>query len=346
MMRSTYWDSIKGWSIIAVIVIHASGNSYTSFTEGSANWVFGITLRQFVNFAVPLFLTLAGLFSRPKVGVTPILFIFSRCLRLIPPYLLWSVAYLMFSKSSHFLDPQLLLTDIFMGKGIGVGYFVIVLLQFIFLTPFIWRIKSIKTHMITMIAFTAIGLFSTYTLRTIFIDHPFGKFPLNAIFFIYWYPFFHFGVFVSLFKEKVIEWVCGVKKVIYFLVPLFVMLSLIEGFFWANHGFISLGTSQMKASSFILSFLSFLSLLYCNNRPSLLDSKVMAWLGRGSYVIYLSHMFALKHVKALLGKSEFVFENQPVFILLATSITVALCSFLLLIAEKTPVRNVGRYMGV
>lgn len=346
-MRSTYWDSIKGLAIIAVVIIHACLSSYNSFPEGSANWVFGMFLCQIVNFAVPIFFALAGLFCRPKANVTPSSFISSRCLRLIPPYLLWTLAYIILSKPSHFQDPQLLLVDIFQGKGVGgIGYFVIVLLQFILLAPLIWKIRTIKTHIIVMISFSAIGLFATYILRTIFIDSSFGKFPLSDIFFIYWYPFFHFGVFTSMYREVVDRWVYRAKKVIIFLVPLVFLLTLLEGFFWSYRGFISLGASQVKASSFTLSFMIFLLLLRFQNQAVFFDTRLVAWLGRGSYVIYLSHNFALVRVETLLSKSGFIFQMQPLFIFLGTSITLALCAFLILLIEKSPMQKIKQYIGI
>jgi peptidoglycan/LPS O-acetylase OafA/YrhL len=197
-----------------------------------------------------------------------------------------------------------------------------------------------------MIIFSIVGLLAMYILRTIFADRAFGKFPLAGILFIYWYPFFHFGVFVNMFREEVNEWICRGKRLILYLVPACFLLALFEGFFWCHQGFISIGTSQIKASSFTLSFLLFLVSLSYQHKNSFFDTKLIAWLGRGSFVIYLSHMFALGRVKALLSQFEFIFQTQPLFIFLATSVTLSLCALLILLIEKSPLQKIKQYIGI
>lgn len=70
-MRESYWDSWKGVAIIAVVAIHASGATQF-FEDGSFNWYFGLVLRQFIDFAVPLFLAMAGYFSMKGATDNPI----------------------------------------------------------------------------------------------------------------------------------------------------------------------------------------------------------------------------------------------------------------------------------
>ena len=197
-----------------------------------------------------------------------------------------------------------------------------------------------------MILLSIVGLLITYILRTVYVSSPFSKFPLVAISFLYWYPFYHFGVFVSMFQEEVGRWLCKIKSSILYLIPFLFLLTLIEGFFWSYQGLTWIGASQIKASSFALSLLIFLLLLSRQNKTSFIDTKVMAWLGKGSYVIYLSHMFALARVKGLLSKIGFIFQMQPVFILLATSITLALCACLVFLIEKPPFRKIKKYIGI
>ena len=70
-MRISYWDNWKGIAIIAVVAIHAS-NGTAAFEEGSFNWLFGLTFRQFIDFAVPLFLAMSGYFSVKNSSGNPI----------------------------------------------------------------------------------------------------------------------------------------------------------------------------------------------------------------------------------------------------------------------------------
>lgn len=59
-MRDNYWDNWKGIAIIAVVSVHVLGQT-SSFPLDSFNNLFGVFLRQFVNFCVALFFFLSGI---------------------------------------------------------------------------------------------------------------------------------------------------------------------------------------------------------------------------------------------------------------------------------------------
>lgn len=352
-MRSTYWDCIKGLAIIAVVVIHACGSSFTEFPAGSFNWIFGITLRQIINFAVPVFFVLSGLFSHPRKGVSARLFVFNRFVRILPPYIIWTLISILLNKPSDLLNPISLMKDFVLGWGIGIGYFVIVLLQFVVLTPLIWKIKKVYAHIVIMTILSILGLSATYALRIFFASRSFSSFPYNVILFLFWYPFFHLGVFVSMFRKEMDVWLNKIRKFIPGLLLLLFLLSLVEGFFWASRGFASIGASQVKASSFLLSVVLFLAVLSFKQVFSLVNKAVIAWLGRASFLIYLSHLLVLGRVVRVLRKADVLlhphavlFQLQPVFILLVSFFTLVLCAMFILIIEHTPARRVKRYLGL
>jgi len=128
-MRSNYWDGWKGVAIIAVVAIHASAE-LGNFPAESFNWYFGLVFRQFINFAVPLFLALAGFFAVRSSTDFGLDYYRKRLMRVLPPYLFWTVVFVLLKHPSHFFSPGALSKDIFLGTGIGIGYFVIVLVQF------------------------------------------------------------------------------------------------------------------------------------------------------------------------------------------------------------------------
>lgn len=197
-----------------------------------------------------------------------------------------------------------------------------------------------------MIFLSAVGLSVTYVLRAFCPSSAFSKFPFSGILFVYWYPFFHFGVFVSMFREATDKWLNKIKRVIPWLLFIFLLLSLVEGFFWSFRGISSIGASQIKLSSFALSLTLFLSVLAFPDRLSCIDKKILAWLGRGSYIIYLSHMFVLWRVGHVLAKSKMIFQIQPIFVSLVTVMTLILCSILILAIEHTPVRKLKKSLGL
>lgn len=61
-LRTTFWDSVKGIAIVAVIIIHAS-DPLLAQAPWSPEWILGLVLNQFLDFAVPLFLAMSGFFA-------------------------------------------------------------------------------------------------------------------------------------------------------------------------------------------------------------------------------------------------------------------------------------------
>lgn len=132
--RDNYWDLVKGFAIIGVVSIHFIGGNYADV------WTYFV--RQFVSMAVFFFIFLAGYFTRPEVcrleGV--LCYYRRRCWRLALPYLVWSVILVAFYHPADLLSPmRFLYQDLALGYGIGIGYYVVVLLQLTLLTPFLER---------------------------------------------------------------------------------------------------------------------------------------------------------------------------------------------------------------
>jgi surface polysaccharide O-acyltransferase-like enzyme len=173
-MRSTFWDCVKGAAIVAVVIIHASGATLQA-PQSSANWSGGLILNQCADFAVPLFLAISGLFARYD-GNSPLHFYAKRFQRLIGPYVLWSLIYIAITHTREFLLPLEVAEDILEGKGIGIGYFVPLLAQFIILTPLFARLRSEKMHFATMIVSGCLGLAYAYVVRLYLPNTMLGEF--------------------------------------------------------------------------------------------------------------------------------------------------------------------------
>lgn len=139
-MRSNYWDNWKGIAIISVVAIHASGGA-GDFSKESFNWYFGLIFRQLNNFAVPFFLALAGFFAANHLTDYSFDYYRKRLNRILPPYIFWTTVFVLLKSPSHFFSLDALLRDYICGTGIGIGYFIVVLVQFIFITPIINEAK-------------------------------------------------------------------------------------------------------------------------------------------------------------------------------------------------------------
>lgn len=325
IMRNDIWDKWKGLAILSVVTIHALATTL-EFPIDSPNFQFGLFARQFVNFAVPLFLAISGYFSFSSVSASRNYwsYIQNRISRLLPPYLLWTVVYLLIRMDNPFSSLSHFAMIFFAGTGIDIGYFVIVLIQFIFLAPFIHRLTSKKAHLTLMIILSATGLALSYFLRLGFTDLPISKFPLSVLFFIVWYPFFHLGIYVRMFPLNATRW----RPLILSLLGIFFLLSLIEAIALTPYS-VSVATSQIKVSSFLVSSLLFLCISMTSQSSS--DgaiNRILVLSGRNSYLIYLCHLLFLVPISRLLGKVSILHENQ--FILVPVSVLIVFGSCLVL----------------
>lgn len=262
-MRERYIDMWKGLAILAVLVIHASGDA-GKFDPWSANWTFGVVLRQIVNFAVPVFLGLAGYFAATSINSAPRYYA-KRFSRILPAYVLWTIIFIAASRPGHFLSPAALAKDFFLGEGIAIGYFVVVLIQYILLTPLLLKIRSDSLHILLIaLGYVASCVFA-YVVRVGGYDGTFSVFPYYAVPFFAWGPFYHLGLYVSLRKKRLAGGLHSTYPVGALCIGL-VVASIAESLYWADAGSYGFATSQIKASSFAASIALLLYILKNSSR--------------------------------------------------------------------------------
>lgn len=183
--RSRYWDAWKGYSILAVIGIHAFGPCL-KFPLNTFTFHVGFLSEQILDFAVGVFLAVSGYFSGCRDAMDfPAVFSYlrKRFLRLKPPYLTWTAIFILILHPRDFLSLRALFKDVFTGMGIGIGYFVIVLAQFILMAPLLARIRRDVTHISTMAGITVFPIccfiITAYATR----NTPSRNFPYTPCFF-------------------------------------------------------------------------------------------------------------------------------------------------------------------
>lgn len=330
--RSPYWDNWKGLAIIAVVTIHATWATEL-FPPHSFNWQFGIWLRQLVNFAVPMFLALAGYFAAGARDMSAREYYDRRIWRILAPYAVWTLIYLAIRTPGTLPSTHEIVRGFLFGTGIGIGYFVVVLLQFVAITPSLTRPKSIRTHITIICVATIVGLAFSYHIRL----QPsgfFSTFPGNSLIFLFWYPFYHVGLLIRL---RGFDTVLQTTKpaLLWSLLILTLTFSLLEGYFWANRGHYEIGVEQIKASSFAASLvLILIAVSYAGGRSRLDGESWLTFLGRNSYAIYLIHLLPMSLFRAWVGRSGPLFEVQPAYIGVAVLVALASCAAFILGARK------------
>lgn len=332
-MRINYWDSCKGLAIIAVVAIHASSGT-GNFKEWSFNWLFGLSLRQLIDFAVPLFLAMSGYFSEKSPHKDPLAFYKSRATRILVPYIIWTMIYIALKNPYDLLSAREIIKAILLGTGIEIGYFVIVLFQFILITPALAKIQTPTHHIAIIIAATLVGSSFTYYYTAFHRLSIFSNFPANAILFFVWYPFYHAGYFISRHMRDHIanKPRIAVPAIVY---SILLACALIEGLYWAINQNYPLGVSQLKATSLAASFALFIITLYAEklNTP-LHTASALSWLGKNSYAIYLTHMLPLIAARKFLKGQESIYNIQPLSITIITATSITACTLLIYFSKR------------
>jgi fucose 4-O-acetylase-like acetyltransferase len=294
-IRESYWDQLKGLCIIAVLGIHALESAATA-QHACFDYQFALVVRQIINFAVPIFLALAGYMAGRKTTGPMIIYYKSRFVRLLPPYLFWTCVYMLLRHDGFDSLPKIILGFV-AGTGIGVGYFVIVLAQMVVLTPFLAKIRSLRVHIWLMLLLTCVGGLYSYGLRIGMPDLTLSKFPAYALAFFVWYPFYHIGFLAGRERWEKSKFLIKYKSVFVALWVLFIPIAVAEGVLLSSLGFDSLAMSQNKISSYTGSIFLFLAALALFHRWHGASFKPLVWLGENSYFIYLVHLLAFQFLK-------------------------------------------------
>ena len=136
--RRTELDFLRVLAMAAVILGHVTAayiHNESSFTLLGMNPAF--FLNQAARFSVPMFFFLSGfsLGLREQPLSYPA-FLKERFLRILPPYLVWTLIYELWNAS---LAPRRLLRDLLTGQAAPHLYFIPILLQFYLLYPLLRR---------------------------------------------------------------------------------------------------------------------------------------------------------------------------------------------------------------
>jgi fucose 4-O-acetylase-like acetyltransferase len=322
--RNAHWDNARGLAIIAVVGIHATTLAST-FPPESLNFIFATILRQFIDFAVPLFLAIAGYFSGLRPLGSPIAFVRNRALRILPPYVVWSLLYLLVFRPSDLASPFAVIRHLVTGTGVIIGYFVVVLSQMVVLTPLIDAIKSKYVQIAALILLTAAGLTFTYIVAVRYSGSTVARFPYYALPFVVWYPFYHLGFLAA--KWQLADRIGSRKWNLIFLAcwAAGIAASLIEAFWLVDQGLTAFAGSQIKATSIAASLALFLLFLSSSRSASLNHEGVVSQLGKDSFFIYFLHLLAFSGAETALGKLDYVVNHQVLYVALLVLLALGAC---------------------
>lgn len=316
--RSNLVQVFRALAIIAVVMIHTSPPDYGQ-----------VFIRPFINFAVATFLFLSGYLTKIENDDWPH-FYKKRILRVLIPYVVWTVLYTLASR-----DLAKLPTNLLLAKAIVPMYYIFVYIQFVLLTPLLGKLALSRYQFLGwFVAPIAVLVFKYYWLLTGQDLNPY----VNIIWdksCLGWFTFYYLGL---LLGNRIITKHYSLKVLILFY-SVSIVLQMAEGYGWLMLGETNCG-SQVKLSSFLTSSL-FLLIVYTILQRGQYDvkSKFLLMLGDYSFGIYLCHIMVMKVLAFVPAYSSLPFPITSAIVLL---LSLAFCY----IGEKVCGGKISRWLGL
>ena len=323
---------------MGVIAIHATGNMGDLYNSSKTSFHLAVIWRQIVGCAVPLFLALSGYFLSKKPVTSKkdyFNFLSKQIPRVYIPMLIWALpllGYILLFKDSNSVRSIIL----FLVGGLSIYYFIVLIMQYYLLLPFLQRIANIKGLIVsTIISFISLAIFF-YLTKIKLLSIPLilyaGPFPV-------WLMFFVVGLYLG--RNKILT----SKKILFIFVLIGLFISTAETYYIFNYtdSFQGLG---IKIGAFIYSFaiiLLLFSLEYEPKKRSMLW-RLMAYIGRISFGVYLIHMYILSYIiKRMVNAFQIpnYFIEQLFLIGLTLLISVAIIALMRRINKPLAVKYLG-----
>lgn len=279
--RNLYFDFLRGIAIIMVVAIH------TFTIQGSCNALsLSLICRESLNFAVPLFLTISGIYAMRsfcKEG-NYLSYLKRQIPKVYIPTIIWSIPWFALSihSGSNVVENFVML----LSCGYSIFYFIALIIQMYCFLPICKNITMGGVILSGVVTFSSVALL-TYRLS------PIQPLVLQVGPCVYWLLFFAIGAYYSSNRRD------------YTLI--FPFLLCIAGFFiqlveysWLSD--IGKNGIGIKPSSWLYSLGAILVLisgkleqLYKENTIT----KIVRIIGVNSFGIYLIHMLVLLFIQRL-----------------------------------------------
>ena len=291
--RDKFWDCVRGVAILLVVATHYIGgvnpvSKCTSFAE-----VVTSLMRQVACYGVPLFVFMAGYFVRIEKAAGEHWmrdFIWPKAKRILIPYFIWSLLTILRWRPASLLDVgNFLYRDLLLGYGIGIGYYITLLLQLIVITPLLVRAlrKSVRLTVAVAVALNLCGdaLFYLAANRVIGSLGLSVPVPFPGIFFVMWILPYTIGLAFRMFE--------GTVDKFFKAIPLrYLSCALVVAFMaqLAESNLVDrfIGVEQYRISVLAVVLVLCVSLFCIRKRMK--ASAMVARLGEVSFLVYLTHM--------------------------------------------------------
>jgi len=313
-------DYLRGFAILAVIVIHTVAN-FTNFSAPGKLAVANMFINLYAHFAVPLFIFISGFVLTFKYKQTYDIkqFYKKRALTIIPQYLFFSFVYLLYFNRGNLPPLSDVLDKVLTARAAYHMWFFVLIIQLYILYPVLAKLyfhfeKKNQTGMLLaaswllQVGFNVLNMFSGTALTNFFITHVF---------------YFTLGMYVCRNYKTIGRRVETIRLQILF--PASLLLTAVETSAWlldaSQHSRFVL--SLLVAGGLITETILFTLVFTMLYRISFHVSKwrnifslLLKEFGRYSYGIFLMHVLFLEETAGFLWKLNIYCDEWIFFPLL------------------------------
>ena len=275
--KDPYIQALRGLAIAAVVLVHCLPVSPVS-----------VAVRPFLNWAVALFFFLSGMLTGRRQTLTGEV-LCGRITRVLGPYVVWSLIYLVASRPSGAWEVVVALLT---GGAAAHLYYLLVYIQLTALAPLLLRL--LRSHRAALYLVTPCVLVAWELRALCGVDAP-----SIAVLFPAWLVYYLFGLEWERFRTKL----QGREGDVAAVACVALALQVGEGFYWDALGDYDMATTQLRLTNvvFSLAVIALLMLAPEGARERLAHCGALVRLGDLSFGVYLCHVALIMVLRKALG---------------------------------------------
>src|ERR671933_803641 len=225
-------DLLRSLAIIGVIIIHITAPLEMYAHNGAFMYYLFVVIHLAQRFCVPVFLIISGFFLTYKIDneQKPTSVLNRRLLRIIPPYLFWSLFFysLDVALGDRQLNLKFLLQDLLIGSAVGAYYFVVLIIQFYILWWLLTKFRILNSQELLWISLILQILVTVYLYFCLFSIHYFPAMNLMYRLILPWSFYFVLGLFLGNNYEMTKRVIQKQRWLLIIITVVSLLLSVVE----------------------------------------------------------------------------------------------------------------------
>lgn len=317
--------------VVAIHTVNSIALSGGTFTSDGLGYI-----NQIARLGTPVFAVISAFLLTISVvnrGFSLNYFIKSRFSKILIPYIIWTIFYLLYR--AYFLhnleDDGKLINYFIFGKANFHLYFILTVIQFYFLFPFVHKFKK-GWPILTLFGVATIANIVWIMLGPVsFGGGGVERFVNDKLFIMNWISFFILGIVYAKFYNKIKVLIFKYKTLFSIIIAILFIDLLISIDLDNLHSSI-----HVSNIIYIPFFIVFLNYMFEHVKKNKIVLRTLTLIGNYSMGVYLVHYVAIQFVKRLPLVEEIDAQSKFMGVFIAA---VALSVFIVYLIDKLPFGN-------